>query len=125
MLRRRHRRLLVALCAVVSLVFSQLAAAGYRCPTVAPAMAMVMPEGVPCKGMDEEQPTLCFQSMHGVLKTVDRTGTPVAVAPATVLYLLYAVEPRSHAGRVGASIPSTSERPPPDPRFLETLRLRV
>lgn len=54
---------MTAFFVVVSLLFSQLALAGYVCPGTpdTEAMAEMMASGAPCEGMDLAQPLLCFQ----------------------------------------------------------------
>ena len=64
MARRSLRRCTTAIFVVLSLLFSQLALAGYVCPGAPDSpgsMADMMASGEPCEGMDMAQPVLCFQ----------------------------------------------------------------
>ena len=127
MIRRLHR-LTTAFFVVLSLLFSQLALANYVCPgaTDAVAMAEMMAAGEPCEGMDQAQPALCHQHAAGVAQTVDAVKVPAPSLPAIVQVL---VVPLVFDAVEAVDVPmaaATSEvRPPPDPLFLSTLRLRV
>ena len=136
MQRRRIHRLATSFLVVLSLLFSQLALANYVC---APAEAqdesgqMEMAAGEPCecmdmsagKTMDQEQPVLCLQHCMNAPQSFDPLQVPAVSLPAVVQVLVVPVlvddslagsVVSSHAGR---------ERPPPEPLFLSTLRLRV
>ena len=124
----------MTLLLVVSLLFSQLALANYVCP--APALAVVevtvmqMGSGEPCdlmgavpgKAMDPDQPVLCHQHCVDAAASFDVFHAPVASLPAVVQIL--PVPYRMEAGSAGLAH-ALRERPPPDPLFLSTLRLRV
>lgn len=121
------RRLTTLFFMVLSLLFSQLALANYVCPgpSDAAAMAAVMAAGQPCGGMDEAQPTLCHQHAAGATQSFEAVKVPTASVPAVfqVIELPLALE----AGEaVTLPVAATVEaRPPQDPLFLSTLRLRV
>ena len=126
-LHRRFHRLSTALFITLSLLFSQLALAAYVCPVKADAeaMAAMMEAGAPCDGMDEQQPLLCHQHAADPGKTFEVAKVPVASLPAIVQVLelpLVLDELALQAGQVTAT---SAARPPPDPIFLSTLRLRV
>jgi len=125
--RRRIHRLTTAFFVVLSLLYSQLALASYACPGQldSKAMAAMMAAGEPCSGMDEQQPALCHLHAADPGKTVEAVKLPAASLPAVVQVLelpsvLDADEVRSAPV---AAVPEV--RPPPDPLFLSTLRLRV
>ena len=84
MLRRRLHRLSTTLIVVLSLLFSQLALASYVCPQQADveAMAAMMEAGVPCEGMDTEQPALCHEHSANAAKTFEALNLPVLAQPA-------------------------------------------
>lgn len=127
MLRRRAHRLTIAIFAVLSLLFSQLALASYVCPQEADpeAMAAMMEAGQPCEGMDPQQPALCHQHSAGAAQTVEAVKLPVAGLPA-VVQVLERPMALDAAGARDVVPPDASEaQPPPDPLFLSTLRLRV
>ena len=127
MLRRRFHRLTTAIFAVLSLLFSQLALANYVCPQQANAQAMaaMMDAGMPCDGMDPQQPALCHQHSADPGKTFEAAKLLTVSLPAVVQVL--ELPPVREAQDASAVPPAaTSEaRPPPDPLFLSTLRLRV
>ena len=133
MARRVTQRLTITLWVVLSLLFSQLALANYVCPPMADAqseaMSLSMARGEPCESMamdrDVGQPVLCHQHCLNAPQSLDSPPTPVASLPAVfwvlvVPLLTEAIENvASHSAEVGRT------RPPPDPVFLSTLRLRV
>jgi len=127
MLRRPFHRLTTTFFVVMSLLFSQLALASYACPaqTDAKAMAAMMAAGEPCEGMDPTQPVLCHQHAASGAQSFEAVKLLTASQPvmAQVIELPVVLD----AGEVVAQpMATTSEaRPPPDPLFLSTLRLRV
>jgi len=126
MLRRRSHRLTTTFLMVLSLLFSQLALANYVCPARADATAMaeMMASGQPCAGMDEAQSTLCHQHSTDAPQSFEAVKVPAPGLPAVVQVLeLPLVLEAGEAPAVTTS--STAEKPPPDPLFLSTLRLRV
>lgn len=101
-----------------------MAMAAYICPQpLAPvAVAMEMPEGVPCPEMDKEQPVLCAQSQAGDDVALELPSalsvtapTPGFIAPAPVLLIPEVI------AHVASSAPSAPESPP----YLHTRRLRI
>jgi hypothetical protein len=127
MLRRPFHRLTTTFFVVFALLFSQLALAGYVCPTEAgpPAMAEMMASGEPCDGMDQAQPVLCHQHSAGAAQSFEAVKLPAASLPMVVrMLVLPMVLQASEAVSVPAAA-SLEAQPPPDPLFLSTLRLRV
>ena len=127
MFRLRTHRLTTTLVVVLSLLFSQVVLAAYVCPgqQLQPSMEEMMAAGMPCDGMDEQQPVLCHQHQAGGVQSVEAVKLPT-VAPAAVVLALQAplVLQALDTARLGAPTrPDAS--PPPDPLFLSTLRLRV
>jgi hypothetical protein len=119
---RRLHRIATTFFMVVSLLFSQLALARYVCPQQADLQAMA---GVPCAGMDLEQPTLCHQHAADASQSFEAVKLPSAAQPLLVQVL---VLPRvAEAEALGAPPPAAAveAQAPPDPLFLSTLRLRV
>lgn len=124
--RRPAHRLTIALIAVWSLLFSQWALATYVCPTETdPAMAEMLASGQPCDEMDAAQPALCHEHGAATAQSSGATALPVLTLPLTVQVL--ALPPAPLAGDVVQSIATgvAEARPPPDPLFLSTHRLRV
>lgn len=127
MSRRRLHRLTTTLLVVLSLLFSQLALAGYVCPQQAApaAMTAMMEAGMPCDGMDPQQPALCHQHAADPGKTFEAMKLPAASLPALVQVLVLPLAPVADAARALPPAAAPEVRPPPDPLFLSTLRLRV
>lgn len=127
MFRRSAHRLTTTFFVVLSLLFSQWAMAAYVCPeqAKADAMAEMMAAGAPCDGMDEMQPVLCHQHAADPSRTFEVVKLPTVSLPVVVQVLeLPRVLDADEAG--AAPVRDTTEaRPPPDPLFLSTLRLRV
>jgi hypothetical protein len=127
MLRRPFHRLTTTFVVALSLLFSQLALASYVCPAQPDADAMVamMAAGEPCEGMDQVQPVLCHQHSAGAAQSFDAVKLPTASLPMVVQVL---VLPLVLQATEAIALPASSApeaRPPPDPLFLSTLRLRV
>lgn len=127
MSRRRSHRLTTALIAVLALLFSQLALAVYVCPAEADAAAMaeIMEPGQPCEGMDPQQPALCHAHAAPMAKTFEAVKLPALSLPMLVQVLGLPVVLDAQQAQAVPREASVSARPPPDPLFLSTLRLRV
>jgi hypothetical protein len=127
MFRPHLYRLTPALFAVLSLLFSQLALAGYVCPEQkgAEAMAEMMAAGEPCDGMDPMQPALCHQHAADPGKTVEAVKLPAVSLPGVVQVLELPLMLDTDDARAIPVAATPEARPPPDPLFLSTLRLRV
>ena len=128
MLRRRPaHRLTAALFVVMSLLFSQLAMASYACPAAArsAAMAEMVASGMPCDGMDQAQPALCHEAATSAPQSFEAIKVPVPSLPMViqVLQLPLLLDAAEAVAVPAADTPEA--RPPPDPLFLATLRLRV
>jgi hypothetical protein len=126
MLRRRFHRLSTTLIVVLSLLFSQLALASYVCPQQADveAMAAMMEAGVPCEGMDTEQPALCHEHSANPAKTFEALKLPVLAQPAIVQVLELPLLLQAPSARAVPPMAAPEAHAPPDPLFLATLRLR-
>lgn len=127
MLRRRIHRLGTAFFVVLSLLFSQLALAAYVCPQQADAVAMaaMMEAGTPCEGMDPQQPVLCHQHSADPGKTFEAAKLPAVSLPAVVQVLELPLLLDADTALALTPAAAAEVRPPPDPLFLATLRLRV
>jgi hypothetical protein len=120
-------RLSTTFFVVISLLFSQLALANYVCPqqSAAAAMAEMMAAGEPCAGMDIEQPVLCHQYGVNAPQSAELAKVPTPSLPAIIQMLVVpAVVDASRASALTIAA-ALEVRPPPDPVFLSTLRLRV
>lgn len=127
MMRRRLHRFTIALIAMLSLLFSQLALANYVCPQEADmaAMTAVMEAGMPCDGMDQQQPALCHQHAADPGKTFEAVKLPTASLPMVLQVLELPLVLEAEVARTLAVAEAPELPPPPDPLFLSTLRLRV
>ena len=127
MLRRPVHRLTTTFFVVLSLLFAQLALASYVCPgrSDAEAIAAMMAAGESCEGMDQAQPTLCHQHATGSAQSFEAVKLPAVSQPVVVQVLeLPLVLDAGEA--VALPMAATAQaRPPPDPLFQSTLRLRV
>lgn len=127
MLRRRAHRLASTFIVVLSLLFSQLALAAYTCPGQedAAAMAAMMAAGTPCEGMDQQQPALCHEQASAAAQAPEmvKTPTPAVALVVQILTVPFTLDARDAGALPTAAAPDA--RPPPDPVFLSTLRLRV
>ena len=127
MLRRRLHRLTTTCVVVLSLLFSQLALASYVCPGQpnAQAMAAMVEAGMPCEGVDQAQPVLCHQHAADAAQSFEAVKLPAAFPPAIVQVLVRPLVPQAQAALAPAASAATDGRPPPDPVYFSTLRLRV
>ena len=93
------------------------------------AMALSMARGEPCDSMamerDVGQPVLCHQHCLNAPQSLDSPQVPVVSLPAAlwVLVVPLLTEATEDIAVLRAEVGQT--RPPPDPVFLSTLRLRV
>lgn len=120
------RRCVTAFLLVISLLFSQLALASYVCPGLpdAAAMAAAMTAGEPCEGMDAAQPVLCHQHSADMSLSFEPVKVAAPSLPA-VLHVLVMPAALASGDRHLLAQAHPDERPPPDPVYLETRRLRV
>lgn len=135
MVRRPVHRLAITMFVMLAMLFSQLALATYACPTAetergkAASMTMEMPAGMPCDGMgmqmDDEQPVLCHQHCTNAAQSFDPVQLPTLAAASVVQVLVVPLVSDVTAGHAGPRPAVLEPRPPPDPLFLSTLRLRV
>ena len=129
MFSRTARRLSTTILVVLSLLSSQLALANYICPTGSGERqaVMEMAPGEPCEGMasDQDQPALCYQHCANVPQSFDPVQVPTVSLPAVVQVLVVPLLLDADASESVAFAEVGRERPPPDPLFLSTLRLRV
>ncbi|MBC7380114.1 MAG: hypothetical protein H7346_22120 [Burkholderiaceae bacterium] len=99
MLTLRRHRVLTVLVALVSLLFMQLAVAGYACPGLASSAGAMPHASMPCPlgmkmsadaGMDDQQPALCHAHCHGGKQMSDghHALLPDAAAGHAVAYLI-------------------------------------
>ncbi len=96
----RPCRFVAALIALFSILFMQLAVAGYACPWLAPqqdSASMAMPSDTgsqrmsDCEGMDTAQPSLCHAHSRADNQSLDKPGLPqVPPFVAASLMLVFA-----------------------------------
>lgn len=112
MLARRRPRLITVLFALFSLLFMQLAVAGYACPMDGKAseMAAMDDAAMPCAGemspMDTEQPALCHAHCQSTQQAADKfqTAMPVIAVAAGFAYVLEPV-------RIFSPVPRPAQAP--------------
>jgi hypothetical protein len=109
---------------VVSLLFSQLALASYVCGQDALAAAQMAAMQQPCEGMDVDQPNLCFQFAADPSQSFEQAKVAAPSLPALVSVLVLPSIASVDLLELAHGTPAEL-RPPPDPLFLSTLRLRV
>jgi hypothetical protein len=94
---RRHR-LITVLVALASLLFMQLAVAGYACPVGSKVseVATMAEAGMPCAGemaiMDADQPGLCHAHCQSAHQTADKVQVPTPVGFMATGFI-YTIEP--------------------------------
>ena len=88
-------------------------------------MAHGMSVGEPCEGMDAGLPALCHQHATAASQAVDQLKVFAPTLPALVQSVF---QPVLDLAARAPTLPLSAQpepRPPPDPLFLSTLRLRV
>ena len=125
-LRRRVPRRITSLVVVVSLLFAQFALASYVCPAAAGAQRMseMMARGTPCHELDAAAPLLCRQHAVDASQSFEMAKLATPTLPILVQVLVVSTVRAAKA----APLPFSDRpegQPPPDPVFLQTLRLRV
>jgi hypothetical protein len=127
MARPRLLRRATAFVVVLSLLFAQLALAAYACPGEQDEQAMAerMAAGMPCEGMDPGQPALCHEHAIGAPQSVTAGELAAPTLPMIVQVLFLSPQLRIAQTGLAPGVGEPEPRPPPDPLFLSTLRLRV
>lgn len=135
MVRPSARRLSITLFVVLSLLFSQLALASYACSARDSFRGvdhggMTMAAGEPCEGMDgmqadQGEPVLCHQHCVNAPQSFEPMQLPAISLPAVVHVYLVPLPMDTASAEPPGSAQVGQARPPPDPLFLATLRLRV
>ncbi|MEO6743909.1 MAG: hypothetical protein ABIN08_05425 [Caldimonas sp.] len=111
---------------IVALLFSQLALASYVCPGLSAEerMSETMAVGMPCDGDDPSMPVLCHQHATDASKSFQIAKL---AAPSLLTVLQMVILPSLLDRAKSLIVPffgPPEARPPPDPLFLQTLRLR-
>ena len=109
---------------VIALVFAQLAVAAYVCGQDALAAAQMAAMNEPCEGMDTDQPNLCQQVASEPPQSFEQVKVAAPTLPAVLTVVVHPVLALLDQ-RAAPGVVATVLRPPPDPLFLSTLRLRV
>ena len=111
---------------MTAVLFSQMALASYVCPGMddAEAMAQAMADGATCEGMDTVQPVLCHQHAADASQSFEKAKAATPSLPAVLQVLV--IPPVLRSDVQGLPLQHALDpRPPPDPVFLSTRRLRV
>ena len=114
----RRRRLIAVLYAVFSLLFMQLAVAGYACPVDGKVgeVAAMAAAGMPCAGdmpsVDTDQPGLCHAHCQSAQQSVDKVQppSPTGAMASGSTYTLQPVRisPPAHPARASLLVRSTA-----------------
>lgn len=125
--RRTLHRSLTAIFAVVVLLFSQLAMASYACPAQADVnqMAEMAAAGTPRGEMDAAQPALCHERAADAAQSFEAVKAPTPSLPAVLQVVVLPLILKPTGWDMVVRVAFAEVRPPPDPLFLTTLRLRV
>ena len=123
---RQRSRCLTSLVVVMALLFSQLALASYVCPGLSSEerMSQKMAAGIPCDGDDPSLPLLCHQHATDASQSFEMAKV---AAPSLPVVVQMVVLPGLHDWARPLVVPfgeRPEARPPPDPLFRQTLRLR-
>lgn len=135
MYRRQARRLNTTIFVVFALLFSQLALANFVCASqltqAAPGAvsAMEMAPGTPCEEMagdsDRGQSVLCHQHCTNAPQSADPINVLTVSLPAVLHEFVVPLVLDAGADESAIHADVGQFRPPPDPVFLSTRRLRV
>ena len=123
--RKRSRRL-TAWIAVVAMLFSQFALASYVCPgqSAEERMSETMGSGMPCDGDDPSSPVLCHQHAADASQSFEMAKVAAPTLPVVVqMFVLPSADDWARPMVVPFG-ERPEAQPPPDPLFLQTLRLR-
>ena len=123
---RKRSRYLTSWFVVVALLFSQLALASYVCPgqSAEERMSDGMASGLPCDGDDPSMPVLCHQHATDASQSFEMAKVASPTLP-TVVQMLVVPSVLDLAKPLVVPFGGRPEaQPPPDPLFLQTLRLR-
>ncbi|MGJ7579787.1 hypothetical protein ACSFA3_06355 [Variovorax sp. RHLX14] len=121
-----NHRFAIAFFVMVSMVFSQLVLACYVCPGMnnVEAMVQAMADGAPCEGLDTAQPLLCHQHFADASQSFEKVKAATPSLPAVVQVLIVPLVLLSDVRSLALQT-VLEPRPPPNPVFLATRRLRV
>jgi hypothetical protein len=123
---RQRSRCLTSLLLVMALLFSQFALASYVCPGLLAEerMSETMASGLPCDGDDPSMPVLCHQHATDASQSFQMAKVAAPSLP-TVVQMLVLPSLLDCARPLVVPFGERPEaQPPPDPLFLQTLRLR-
>jgi hypothetical protein len=123
---RQRSRCLTSLLLVMASLFSQLALASYVCPGLSAEVRMDerMASGLPCDGDDPSMPVLCHQYAADASQSFEIAKVAAPSLP-TVVQMFILPSLLDWARPLVVPFGERPEaQPPPDPLFLQTLRLR-
>jgi hypothetical protein len=123
---RQRTRCLTSLILVMAVLFSQLALASYVCPgrSAEERMSERMAAGLPCDGDDPATPVLCHQHATDAPQSFEMAKVAAPSLPSVVQVLVFPSFDDSARPLVVPFGERPEAQPPPDPLFLQTLRLR-
>lgn len=126
-MRRLSQRCVTSCLVVVALLFSQLALASYVCPSLSADQRMrdAMAAGMPCEDADTSAPVLCHQHATDASQSFEMAKVAAPSLPMIVQMLVLPSLHESGRAAIAPFFDRPEARPPPEPIFLQTLRLRV
>ena len=122
---KRSRRM-ISWIVVAAMLFSQFALASYVCPeeSAEDRMSERMASGMPCDSGDSSLTVLCHQHTADASQSFEMAKVAAPTLPV-VLHMLVLPSVNDWAEPLVVPFGERPEaQPPPDPLFLQTLRLR-
>lgn len=115
----------IAFFLVMTIMSSGMAMASYVCPQLATATATLqMMEGMPCAGMDVEQPVHCAEFTAGAKASLEHLNAVPALVPPSFA-TLFRVLLLSPPPLAFVSWTRDVSGPTDDPPYRRTLRIRI
>lgn len=116
---------LIAALLVMTVLSSGITMAGYICPQLTNiAGQQQMMSGMPCAGMDKENPVQCAQYQSGAQLALEHMSETPSFVPSTVLVVIPEYWPITHVVPVPIHADISVDQGA-DPPYLRTLRLRI
>ncbi|PIL42058.1 hypothetical protein CR105_26255 [Massilia eurypsychrophila] len=115
----------IAMILVMTIPSAGVAMASYVCPAPASAeMSAQLMGGMPCAGMDSEQPAHCAEMSADTQASLELHHSPHPVAPFSLGVLVLVTLP-IHGAAALQFWPGGSLEAGPAPPYLRTLRIQV
>jgi hypothetical protein len=116
----------IAMILVMTIFSAGMAMASYVCPAPASAeMSAQLMDGLPCAGMDIEQPAHCAEMSADTQVSLELHHSSHPVAPFTLGVLVLVISPVQGAAASHFWPGDSLEAGPAAPPYLRTLRIQV